>query len=114
MKTFNCNIEINKNKIKQPKFSFNDKGLFDSQKYDITDVGSLIFASSINKIFGFTTKSFKEMIIKCNTNNLLKNESAFESIELKKEEEEEEKFTLDFLIESNKTSVLSVFKGKII
>ncbi|EPB4740099.1 hypothetical protein ACR3TC_001258 [Campylobacter jejuni] len=113
MKTFNCNIEINKNKIKQPKFSFNDKGLFDSQKYDITDVGSLIFASSINKIFGFTTKSFKEMIIKCNTNNLLKNESAFESIELK-EEEEEEKFTLDFLIESNKTSVLSVFKGKII
>ncbi|EAH4621748.1 hypothetical protein V5B83_001845 [Campylobacter jejuni] len=114
MKTFNCNIEINKNKIKQPKFSFNDKGLFDSQKYDITDVGSLIFASSINKIFGFTTKSFKEMIIKCNTNNLLKNESAFESIELKKEEEEEKKFTLDFLIESNKTSVLSVFKGKII
>ncbi|HEF9794002.1 TPA: hypothetical protein SB189_001163 [Campylobacter coli] len=204
MKTFNCNIEINKNKIKQPKFSFNekdlcdvdlnnntcifstsgagysyiinflyqyirakdentkivfvsnqssglildywfakdknveycdfeyekllslyktksivicvflhDKGLFDSQKYDITDVGNLIFASSINKIFGFTTKSFKEMIIKCNTNNLLKNESAFESIELKKEEEEE-KFTLDFLIESNKTSVLSVFKGKII
>ncbi len=111
MKTFNCNIEINKNKIKQPKFSFNDKGLFDSQKYDITDVGNLIFASSINKIFGFTTKSFKEMIIKCNTNNLLKNESAFESIELKKEEE---KFTLDFLIESNKTSVLSVFKGKII
>ncbi|EAJ3522347.1 hypothetical protein DBT27_08395 [Campylobacter coli] len=114
MKTFNCNIEINKNKIKQPKFSFNDKGLFDSQKYDITDVGNLIFASSINKIFGFTTKSFKEMIIKCNTNNLLKNESAFESIELKKEEEEEKKFTLDFLIESNKTSVLSVFKGKII
>ncbi|EAJ3483751.1 hypothetical protein DBS81_03695 [Campylobacter jejuni] len=114
MKTFNCNIEINKNKIKQPKFSFNDKGLFDSQKYNITDVGSLIFASSINKIFGFTTKSFKEMIIKCNTNNLLKNESAFESIELKKEEEEEKKFTLDFLIESNKTSVLSVFKGKII
>lgn len=111
MKTFNCNIEINKNKTKQPKFSFNDKGLFDSQKYDITDVGNLIFASSINKIFGFTTKSFKEMIIKCNTNNLLKNESAFESIELK---EEEEKFTLDFLIESNKTSVLSVFKGKII
>ncbi|EHD5972226.1 hypothetical protein JQ010_001264 [Campylobacter jejuni] len=113
MKTFNCNIEINKNKIKQPKFSFNDKGLFDSQKYDITDVGNLIFASSINKIFGFTTKSFKEMIIKCNTNNLLKNESAFESIELKKKEEEG-KFTLDFLIESNKTSVLSVFKGKII
>ncbi|WP_157142516.1 hypothetical protein [Campylobacter coli] len=74
MKTFNCNIEINKNKTKQPKFSFNEK---------------------------------------CNTNNLLKNESAFESIELKKEEEEE-KFTLDFLIESNKTSVLSVFKGKII
>ncbi|WP_434271589.1 hypothetical protein [Campylobacter coli] len=111
MKTFNCNIEINKNKTKQPKFSFNDKGLFDSQKYDITDVGNLIFASSINKIFGFTTKSFKEMIIRCNTNNLLKNESAFESIELKKEEG---KFTLDFLIESNKTSVLSVFKGKII
>lgn len=113
MKTFNCNIEINKNKTKQPKFSFNDKGLFDSQKYDITDVGNLIFASSINKIFGFTTKSFKEMIIRCNTNNLLKNESAFESIELK-EEEEEKKFTLDFLIKSNKTSVLSVFKGKII
>ncbi|MCE7222282.1 hypothetical protein LZW29_01170 [Campylobacter coli] len=65
-----------------------------------------------SRIFGFTTKSFKEMIIRCNTNNLLKNESAFESIELK--EEEEEKFTLDFLIESNKTSVLSVFKGKII
>ncbi|HEB7704844.1 TPA: hypothetical protein RZJ42_001209 [Campylobacter coli] len=39
--------------------------------------------------------------------------NTFESIELK-EEEEEEKFTLDFLIESNKTSVLSVFKGKII
>lgn len=38
--------------------------------------------------------------------------NTFESIELK--EEEEEKFTLDFLIESNKTSVLSVFKGKII
>ncbi|EAH8231670.1 hypothetical protein DCO15_08340 [Campylobacter coli] len=38
--------------------------------------------------------------------------NTFESIELKKEEEE--KFTLDFLIESNKTSVLSVFKGKII
>ncbi|EEP3506764.1 hypothetical protein P8K93_001876 [Campylobacter coli] len=37
--------------------------------------------------------------------------NTFESIELK---EEEEKFTLDFLIESNKTSVLSVFKGKII
>ncbi len=26
MKTFNCNIEINKNKTKQPKFSFNEKG----------------------------------------------------------------------------------------
>ncbi|XAU20252.1 hypothetical protein WHP46_10005 [Campylobacter jejuni] len=86
--------------------------MFDSRKYDITDVGNLIFASSINKIFGFTAKSFKEMIIKCNTNNLLKNESAFESIELKKKEEG--KFTLDFLIESDKTSVLSVFKGKMI
>lgn len=39
------------------------------------------------------------------------NESAFESIKLKKEEG---KFTLDFLIQSNKTSILSVFKGKII
>lgn len=70
----------------------------------------MIFANSMNKIFGFTPKGFKEMILKCNTNNLLKNESIFDSIKLR--EKEEGKFTLDFLIESDKTSVLSVFKGK--
>ncbi len=201
MKTFNCNIEIDKNRIKQPKFSFNekdlcgidlnnntcifstsgagysyiinflyqyirakdentkivfvsnqssdsildywfardknveyccfeyekllslyktkaivicvflhDRDLFDYQNYDFTDASKMIFANSMNKIFGFISKGFKEMILKCNTNNILKNESIFDSIKLR--EKEEGKFTLDFLIESDKTSVLSVFKGK--
>ncbi|EHH2108768.1 hypothetical protein PJO11_001649 [Campylobacter coli] len=92
-----------------------DQGLFDYKNYEFTDTAKLIFANSENKIFGFTYKLLKDNILDFNTDNLLRDVSTFKSLNLKNNIEIIEiikEFTFRFLIESSKTSVLSVFKGK--
>ncbi|MCR6591873.1 Uncharacterised protein [Campylobacter insulaenigrae] len=116
-----CNFEyekllsLYKSKTIIIPFFLTTEEFFNYEKYEISDITNLILENSENKIFGFTDKHLKDIILDFNIDNLLRDVSTFKS--LNKSESEiikkiKDSFTFNFLIESKTTSILSVFKGK--
>ncbi|EAL2460526.1 hypothetical protein YZ31_07860 [Campylobacter lari] len=114
-----CNFEyekllsLYKSKAIIIPFFLTTEKFFNYEKYEISDITKLILENSENKIFGFTNKHLKDIILDFNMDNLLRDVSTFKSLnEEKIIDKIKENFTFNFLVESKKTSILSVFKGK--
>ncbi|AJC92175.1 hypothetical protein CSUB8523_0649 [Campylobacter subantarcticus LMG 24377] len=94
----------------------NIKEFLNYKKYELSNVANLILANSENKIFSFVNEKLKSDILDFYADNLLKDIATFKSLNSENElafiNTIKDGFTFKFLIESKKTSILSVFKGK--